>query len=106
MIGVTGSLQSVYSQYKKHPQTLVILWSCPFSIVGILYALCICISIGVNVVTPLSYELACEITYPAFEGIPAAILCIFNNLSGPLFYGLFLVPSLAKGEHDAPTSCF
>ena len=51
----------------------------------------------VNVTTPLCYELACEMTYPAFEGIPVSILVIFNNLSGPLFYGLFLVPALAKG---------
>ena len=69
-----------------------------FLFIGILYIICIGISIGVNVVTSLSNELACEITYPAFEGTPCALLVIVNNLFGLLFFGLLVVPSLANGE--------
>ena len=69
-----------------------------FLFIGILYIICIGISIGVNVVTSLSNELACEITYPAFEGIPCALLVIVNNLFGLLLFGLLVVPSLANGE--------
>lgn len=75
---------------------------CTVCILAVLCVICVSISMCINGMVPLVYELACEITYPVYEGIPASLITIVNSLTAPLFFGLFLIPPLAQGECTMP----
>ena len=64
----------------------------------LLYILCISMGIIINGVTPLYYEMACELAFPVQEGLATALMVIGNNLFGVMFFLLFLIPQLSKGR--------
>ena len=65
---------------------------------AVLYVLCIAVSLSINGVIPLYYELGVESAYPVHEGLSCSFITVINNISGMIYFLLFQIPILSAGE--------
>ena len=69
-----------------------------YFLTAVLYVLCIAVSLSINGVIPLYYELGVESAYPVHEGLSCSFITVINNISGMIYFLLFQIPILSAGE--------